>query len=133
MKNVKFVLPAPELMRVLPLKFVDSAMRSISTMSAAASAEIADRFEELRVSSAAWVASPLRRSIMSPMFSSPLSAVCRSVIARPMFALDVCWPTSWVFIADVNRPAASSAALLMRRPVMRRPIWSDRSRPVRFR
>ncbi|OIQ88334.1 hypothetical protein GALL_297710 [mine drainage metagenome] len=107
--------------RLMPLNWVVPATRWISVIKDCASALSAARSEdelvELADCSASW---RMRCRLLSTVLSAP-SAVCDSEIAS--LALRTAWsrPLIWAVIrSEIAMPAASSAALLMRRPEERR-------------
>jgi len=103
------------------LNVVDDAMRSVSARSATSSELMLARSESEIAPFAAWtVSSRMRWTIDSTAFRAP-SAVwsmdTASWTLRPAWLGPRTWPRSFSLIA---RPAASSAARLMRRPLERR-------------
>ena len=101
---------------------VCAAMRLISAISCLTSACRAARSEALLVALADWTASSrIRCRVQWPFAPSAPSPVCASEM--PSLALRVAWlrPRIWVVKrSEMPRPAASSLALLMRRPEDRR-------------
>ncbi len=73
------------------------------------------------VSFAAWVARSFIRCRMSVVSLNAPSAVCSREMASPVLRMATSMPRDWALRrVAICRPAASSAALLMRRPVPRR-------------
>ncbi len=104
-----------------PLKVVCEAIRVISAERCCTSASRAARSDELFVPLAASTASWRMRCRLSVKVDSALSAVCDSEIAS--FALFTAWLRPLICVVKrllIARPAASSFALLMRRPEDRR-------------
>ena len=104
-----------------PLNCVVRPVRSISCASRVTSAWMAWRSDALLVSLAACTASSRMRCRLAVTLCSAPSAVCMS--DRPSLALRTAWFSPRICEvkrSEIARPAASSLALLMRRPEDRR-------------
>ena len=109
-----------------PLNCVVSLRRPISEPSAAYSACRLVRSESLLVPLADCTASSRMRWSMLPTSLSPPSAVWAREMPSLAFRIATFMPRTWVFMRSaMARPAASSLALLTRRPEERRSIAVD--------
>ncbi len=106
---------------LVPLKLVCSDTRWISAFSWVTSAFSASRSVWLLVPFEACTASSRIRWRLLPTSASAPSAVCASEM--PSLALRAAWLTPRIWLvkrSEMARPAASSLALLIRRPELRR-------------
>ncbi len=119
---------------LVPLKLVCSATRWISAFNSCTSAFSAWRSESELVALRDCTDSSRMRCRLLPISVSAPSAVCASEM--PSLALRAAWfmPRIWVLKrSEIARPAASSLALLMRRPEDRRWMLVARLVPLVFR
>ena len=114
----KFMLVTEPSSRFCPLKFTDEPRREISAVIAVACVVIAVRAEVLFESLAAWTARSRRFPSRDCTCDSAPSAVCTTEVPSWALRLACVRPDTWAprSVAMV-RPAASSPALLMRRPL----------------
>ena len=124
---------APPFSSFLPPNVVLSTMLLSSDFSSVNSAFIAVMSLELLVPFAAWVDRSFMRCTMLVISSIAPSAVCIMETAFWALSIPTFWPLDWACRrVAICRPAASSAALLMRRPVPRRCIAVDSILLVEF-
>ncbi len=119
--------------RLVPLNDVCVATRSISALSCETSSWSEARSDAELVALADCTASSRMRCRLSVTEASAPSAVCASEM--PSLALRAAWLMPRICAvkrSEIARPAASSFALLMRRPDDRRAIAVDRSFCVRL-
>ncbi|MNR32204.1 hypothetical protein D3C85_1497690 [compost metagenome] len=113
-------MPA-SLIRVSPPNLVLSLMFFSSAVSSFISVPMARRSSALAVPLAPWVARSFMRWTILVISSMAPSAVCIMETASWALRMPTFWPLDWACRrVAICRPAASSAAELMRRPVPRR-------------
>ena len=114
---------------LVPLKAAPARLRLISSARAWYSASRFWRSESLLVALADCTASSRMRWPMSLILDSEPSAVCDREMASLALRMATFMPRTWVFMRSaMARPAASSLALLTRRPVDRR--WTEVARAL---
>ena len=124
----------PPLSSFLVLNSVLFAIRSTSFLSEVISEAMAPRSVLVRVSFEPWTASSRIRWRIEWVSFSPPSAVW--IIEMPSWALRIAWlrPLVWPrSFSLIERPAASSPARLMRRPLDSRSMLFDSELPTEFR
>ncbi|MDT4833593.1 hypothetical protein FQZ97_672070 [compost metagenome] len=120
----------------LPLNEVCLETRSTSSASCFTSACRASRSSSLLVALADCTASSRMRCSMSPTLPSAPSAVCASEMPSLALRAATFRPLTWAFMRSaMARPAASSLALLTRRPEDRRcmEVASEPCEDIRLR
>ena len=123
------VRAAPAANILVPLKAVLDRVRLISSARAWYSWFRLARSESLLVALADCTASSRMRCPMSLILDRAPSAVCDSEMASLAFRMATFMPRTWVLMRSaMARPAASSLALLTRRPVDRR--WTEVARAL---
>ena len=119
----------PAANNLVPLKEVLARLRLISSARAWYSWFRLARSESLLVALADCTASSRMRCPMSLILDRAPSAVCDSEMASLALRMATFMPRTWVFMRSaMARPAASSLALLTRRPVDRR--WTEVARAL---
>src|SRR5690606_15693753 len=117
----KFCVPASPARIASPLNVVLAIVRVISWASCWYSASRLARSSAVLVALADCTASSRMRWAISPIWPREASAVCASEMPSLALRIATFMPRIWVFIRSaIARPAASSLALLTRRPEDRR-------------
>src|SRR5690606_1491515 len=117
----KAMAPASPARMFRPLKVVLAIVRVISWASCWYSASRLARSSAVLVALADCTASSRMRWAISPIWPREASAVCASEMPSLALRIATFMPRIWVFIRSaIARPAASSLALLTRRPEDRR-------------